>query len=95
MVLLLSRRRSDSNRKALSGDLVTIVRWRAVELAAEYARESLLRDIAKIHGDIKYRALGGAERFCCQQQTALANVISQRLMHHSAEHPLQVPLRIT
>jgi AraC-like DNA-binding protein len=34
----------------------------------------------------------GSQRLRRQQQAALTNIIPQRLMHHGAEHPLQVPL---
>lgn len=74
---------------------MAVVAGSAVELATEHPGEGLLRDVAQIHGDIKDRPLGGSQRLRRQQQTALTNIIPQRLMHHGAEHPLQVPLRVS
>ena len=74
---------------------MAVVAGGAVELPAEDPREGLLRDVAQIHGDIKDRPLGGSQRLRRQQQAALANIVPQRLMHHGAEHPLQVPLRVS
>ncbi|KJG02383.1 hypothetical protein UA70_21820 [Raoultella planticola] len=59
--------------------------------AATHSPERLLRHIAQIHRNIKDRSLGCPKRLCGQQQPALADVIAQRLMHHGAEHPLEVP----
>ena len=90
-----ARARERASAAASRGDLMAIVAGGAVKLPAEHPGEGLLRDIAQIHGDIKDRPLGGSQRLRRQQQAALTNIIPQRLMHHGAEHPLQVPLRVS
>lgn len=45
-------------RRADALQAVTVIAGSAIELAAEYTREGLLRYIAQVHRDIKNRALG-------------------------------------
>lgn len=74
---------------------MAVVAGSAVELATEHPGEGLLRDVAQIHRDIKDRSLSGSQRFRRQQQAALTNIITQRLMHYGTEHPLQIPFRVS
>ena len=49
------------NARAIKLQAVAIIAGSAIKLAAENAGEGLLRDITKIHRDIKNRTLGGAQ----------------------------------
>lgn len=56
--LVTTNARASDDTRAEALQAVTVIAGSAIELAAEYTREGLLRYIAQVHRDIKNRALG-------------------------------------
>lgn len=57
-LLATTNARASDDTRADALQAVTVIAGSAIELAAEYTREGLLRYIARVHRDIKNRALG-------------------------------------